>query len=91
MGAADRSLPISGCFAAISLIDVILVWRLYFPVFLNHGVDNTVAACAIARPCSKSTTLPQGFSATEPAFDQGVPQKYSLPENDAGYAPNPNR
>ena len=40
MGAADRSLPISGCFAAISLIDVILVWRLSFPVFLNHGVKN---------------------------------------------------
>ena len=31
------------------------------------------------------------FSVTEPAFDQGVPQKCSLPENDAGYPPNPNR
>ena len=40
MGAPDHSLPISDCFAAISLIDVILVLRLSFPVFLNHGVKN---------------------------------------------------
>src|SRR6478752_5165662 len=53
--------------------------------------DNTAAACATARRCSKSTTSLQGFSATEPASDQGVPRKCSLPENDAGYAPNPNR
>src|ERR1700752_3545772 len=53
--------------------------------------DNTAAACATAPRCSKSTTSPQGFSATEPASDQGVPRKCSLPENDAGYAPNPNR
>src|SRR6185503_11990689 len=42
-------------------------------------------------PVFKSTTSLQGFSATEPASDQGAPQKCSLPENDAGYAPNPNR
>src|SRR6478752_1423873 len=53
--------------------------------------DNTAAACATAPRCSKSTTSLQGFSATEPASDQGAPQKCSLPENDAGYAPNPNR
>jgi hypothetical protein len=35
--------------------------------------DNTAAACAIAHPCSKSTTPLQGFSASEPASDQGVP------------------
>ena len=53
--------------------------------------DNTAAACATAPRCSKSTTSLQGFSATEPVSDQGVPQKCSLPENGAGYAPNPNR
>ena len=31
------------------------------------------------------------FPRREPASDQGVPRKCSLPENDAGYAPNPNR
>src|ERR1051325_3247287 len=49
------------------------------------------AACATAPRCSKSTTSLQRFSATQPASDQGAPQKCSLPENDAGYAPNPNR
>ena len=31
------------------------------------------------------------FPRREPASDQGVPRKCSLPENDAGYARNPNR
>src|SRR6476620_2286271 len=53
--------------------------------------DNTAAACATAPRCSKSTTSLQEFSATELASDQGAPQKCSLPENDAGYVPNPNR
>ena len=37
-----RCSRLSGCFAAISLIDVILVWQvmLSLSVFLNHGVEN---------------------------------------------------
>ena len=53
--------------------------------------DNTAAACAIAPPCSESTTPLRGFFALERASDQGVLQKYSLPESDAEFAPNPNR
>jgi hypothetical protein len=37
-----RCSRLSGCFAAISLIEVILVWQvmLSLSVFLNHGVEN---------------------------------------------------
>src|SRR6476661_11071331 len=61
------------------------------PAMHRFVIRITPAACATAPRCSKSTTSLQGFSATEPASDQGAPQKCSLPENDAGYAPNPNR
>ena len=56
-----------------------------------YNSDNTAAAYAIARPCSESTTPLQEFSASEQVYGQDVLQKCSLPENDAGSAPIPNR
>lgn len=53
--------------------------------------DNTAAASAIGHLCSKSTTPLQELSASKLAYGQGVLPKYSLPENDAGCAPIPNR